>query len=161
LIEEGVSAMDDPFQRSSFTAGVFYRDPWAALDWLEKVFGFERSMVISDKDGNLGHSEMRFGDGTIYVAAEWAEFVASPASFGGKNTQTVHFHLKDGIDAHCARARAAGAVILVEPADQFYGDRTYRARDLEGHVWTFGQTVRQVSREAAEKASGLAIEGWA
>jgi uncharacterized glyoxalase superfamily protein PhnB len=152
--------MDDPFHRTSLTSGVFYRVPWAALDWLEKAFGFERSMVISDKDGNLGHSEMRLGDGTIYVGSEWAEFVASPASLGGKNTQSIHVHLEDGIDAHCARARAAGAVILQEPADQFYGDRTYRARDLEGHVWTFGETVRQVSREEAEKASGLKIEGW-
>jgi hypothetical protein len=51
-------------------------------------------------------------------------------------------------------------VILQEPTDQFYGDRTYRARDPEGHVWSFGQTVRVVSREEAEKASGLKIVGW-
>ena len=50
--------------------------------------------------------------------------------------------------------------ILAEPSDQFYGDRTYRAADIEGHIWSFGQTVRQVSREEAEKASGLKIEGW-
>ncbi len=76
--------MEDPFRRSSLSSGVFYKDPWAALDWLEKAFGFERSMVITDKDGNLGHSEMRFGDGTIHVGSEWADFVASPASIGGK-----------------------------------------------------------------------------
>jgi len=52
--------MDDPFRRPALTAGVFYKDPWAALDWLEKAFGSERSMVISDKDGTLGHAEMRF-----------------------------------------------------------------------------------------------------
>lgn len=57
-------------------------------------------------------------------------------------------------------APAAGATILTEPEDQFYGDRTYRARDPEGHVWTFAQTVRRVSREEAEAASGLKIEGW-
>lgn len=152
--------MDDPFRRASLSSGVFYKDPWAALDWLEKAFGFERSMVITDQDGNLAHSEMRFGNGTIFVGSEWADFVASPASMGGKNTQSIHVHLKEGIDAHCAGAKAAGAVILQEPTDQFYGDRTYRARDLEGHVWTFGQTVRQVSREEAEKVSGLKIEGW-
>jgi len=50
-------------------------------------------------------------------------------------------------------------VILQEPTDQLYGDRTYRARDPEGHVWTFGQTVRR-SREEAEEASGLTIQGW-
>jgi uncharacterized glyoxalase superfamily protein PhnB len=103
---------------------------------------------------------MRIGDGLIYVGSEWADFVASPASIGGKNTQLIHVHIDQDIDAHCARARAAGAVIPQDPADQFYGDRTYRARDPEGHVWVFGQTVRQVSREEAEQASGLKIEGW-
>jgi uncharacterized glyoxalase superfamily protein PhnB len=152
--------VEDPFRRPSLGSGVFYRDPWAALDWLEKAFGFERSMVISDQDGRLAHAEMRFGDGYIMVGSEWAEFIASPASVGGKNTQSIHAQLQDGIDAHCERARAAGAAILQEPADQFYGDRTYRARDLEGHVWTFAQTVRYVSRQEAERASGLKIEGW-
>ena len=152
--------MEDPFRRPSFGSAVSYRDPWAALDWLEKAFGFERSMVITDKDGRLAHSEMKFGDGYLMVGSEWADFVASPASVGGKNTQSIHVQLRDGIDAHCERARAAGAAILMEPADQFYGDRTYRARDLEGHVWTFAQTVRSVTREEAERASGLKIEGW-
>jgi len=152
--------MSDPLRRPSLSAAVFYKDPWAALDWLERAFGFERSMVITDKDGNLGHSEMRFGDGYVMVGSEWAEFVASPESTGGKNTQMVHVQLADGIDAHCARAKAAGAEIIQEPSDQFYGDRTYRARDPEGHVWTFGQTVKHVSREEAERASGLTIEGW-
>ena len=152
--------MKDPFRRPSFGSQVFYRDPRAALDWLEKAFGFERSMVITDKDGRLAHSEMKFGDGYLMVGSEWADFVASPASVGGKNTQSIHVQLQDGIDAHCERARAAGAAILMEPADQFYGDRTYRALDLEGHVWTFAQTVRSVTREEAEQASGLKIEGW-
>jgi len=34
------------------------------------------------------------------------------------------------------------------------------AKDLEGHVWSFAQTIRYVTREEAEKASGLKIEGW-
>ena len=152
--------MEDPFRRPSFGSAVFYRDPRAALDWLEEAFGFERSMVITDKDDRLAHSEMKFGDGYLMVGSEWADFVASPASVGGKNTQSIHVQLRDGIDSHCERARAAGAAILMEPADQFYGDRIYRARDLEGHVWNFAQTVRHVTREEAERASGLKIEGW-
>lgn len=152
--------MANPASRPALAPSVFYKDPKAALDWLEKAFGFERSMVITDQDGNLAHSEMRVGDGLIYVGSEWTETVASPASVGGKNTQSIHVHIRDGIDEHCARARAAGAVILQGPSDQFYGDRSYRASDPEGHVWTFGQAVRQVSREEAEQASGLKIEGW-
>ena len=152
--------MANPYRRPALGSALFYQDAFAALDWLEKAFGFERTMVITDQEGNLGHSEMRFGDGYIMIGGEWIDYVASPASVGGKNTQSVHVHLAGDIDAHCERARAAGAVILQEPADQFYGDRTYRARDPEGHVWTFGQTVRYVGREEAEQASGLKIEGW-
>ncbi len=152
--------MANPYRRPAFASAVFYKDPVAALQWLEKAFGFERVMVITDAQGKLVHSEMKFGDGYIMVGSEWTDFIASPASAGGRNTQTTHVHMNDGIGAHYERARAAGAVILREPADQFYGDRNYMARDPEGHVWTFAQTVRAVSREEAERASGLKIEGW-
>jgi uncharacterized glyoxalase superfamily protein PhnB len=157
-IEE--TAMSHPPRRATFGSSVHYKDPFAALDWLEKAFGFTRVLVVTDKDGRLGHSEMRLDDGYVMIGSEWAEHVASPVSVGGKNTQCVHVQLRDGIDAHCARARAAGAVIVREPADQFYGDRVYAATDPEGHVWSFGQTVREVSREEAEQLSGLKIEGW-
>lgn len=146
--------------RPSLMTALVYRDPKAALAWLEKAFGFETFMVITDADGNLGHSEMRFGNGVIMVGMEWTDDHRSPASIGGKVTQTVHVQLDDDIDKHCARARAAGAEIIAAPEDQFYGDRTYRARDLEGHNWTFAMHVKDVSREEAEKISGLKIEGW-
>jgi uncharacterized glyoxalase superfamily protein PhnB len=132
----------------------------AALDWLERAFGFERSMLITDQDGNLGHAQMSYGNGYIMVGTEWTADHRSPASIGGKNTQTVHVHVAGDVDAHCAQARAAGAKIVQEPEDQFYGDRTYRAVDPEGHIWTFAEARTYVSREDAEKASGLKIEGW-
>jgi len=153
-------SIDDPFKHASLGSGVFYRDPRAALTWLEAAFGFERSMVVSDADGKLVHSEMRFGDCYIIVDSEWSDYVASPASVLGKNTQSVYVRLKDGLDAHCEQARAAGADIIQEPADQFYGERQYRARDPEGHVWTFTQPIRSVSREEAERLGGLRIDGW-
>jgi len=146
--------------RPSLSSALCYRDPKAALKWLEQAFGFETFMVITDAEGNLGHSEMRFGNGIVMIGTEWTADHKSPASIDRKNTQTVHVHLDEDIDKHCARARAAGAEIIMAPETQFYGDRTYRARDPEGHIWTFGQTVKEVTREEAEKASGLKIEGW-
>jgi uncharacterized glyoxalase superfamily protein PhnB len=146
---------------ANLSSALCYQDPKAALEWLEKAFGFETVMVITDAEGNLAHSEMRFGDSLVMIGSEWSASHKSPKSIQGFNTQTVHVHLDTDIDTHCKRARAAGAKILQEPSDQFYGDRTYRAVDPEGHIWTFGQTVRAVSREEAEKASGgLKIEGW-
>jgi uncharacterized glyoxalase superfamily protein PhnB len=152
--------MSDPFRRPTFGSAVIYKNPAAALEWLQKAFGFERTMAITDPQGKLVHSEMRYGNGYLMVGNEWNEKVASPASVGGCNTQSIHILIEGDIDAHCARARAAGAVIVQEPADQFYGDRTYSARDLEGHVWAFGQNLRYVTREEAERVSGLKIDGW-
>jgi uncharacterized glyoxalase superfamily protein PhnB len=150
--------------RQTFIPALSYQDPVAAVKWLERAFGFETAIFIMGRSGvyraDEFHAQMRLGDGTVMIGGEWTESHKSPRSAGGITTQTVHVHLDEDIDAHCARARAAGATILAEPAEQFYGDRTYRAQDLEGHVWTFGQTVRQVSREEAEQASGLKIEGW-
>lgn len=135
----------DDKPRPAIVSAIVYRDPKRMYRWLEDAFGFEPYGIILDSDGNLMHSEMTFGDGMIMVGNEWSENHRSPASINRVNTQTVHLQLKEDIDAHCARARAAGAEILAEPETQFYGDRTYRARDPEGHIWTFGQTVKVVT----------------
>jgi uncharacterized glyoxalase superfamily protein PhnB len=151
--------MNDSFRRPTVVPALCYAKPWAALDWLEKAFGFERGMVIADGDGKIVASEMRVGDGLIHIGPE-AGYNVSPTAVSGRNTQSIHIHLKNGLDAHCEHARAAGAVIVQEPENQFCGDRAYSAMDPQGHVWTFGQTMRHVSREDAERESGLKIEGW-
>jgi uncharacterized glyoxalase superfamily protein PhnB len=146
--------------RPSLTSALCYRDPKAALSWLEKAFGFELFMLIEDAEGNVAHAEMRFGNAAVMVGGEWTELHKSPASLDGRNTQTLHIKIDGDVDRHCADARAAGAEIVAEPETQFYGDRTYRCRDPEGHMWTVAQTVQEVSREDAEAASGLKITGW-
>lgn len=156
--------MSDPSNdwRPALVSALCYRDPRAALAWLEKAFSFETFMVIEDGDGNLVHSEMRFGNAAVMIGSEWSDPYKSPASIGGKVTQSVHVSIAEDVDAHCARARAAGATILTEPQDQFYGDRSYRCADPEGHIWTIAQPVRHLSREEAEAAAGgdLKITGW-
>jgi uncharacterized glyoxalase superfamily protein PhnB len=147
--------MSAPANRPAITPALSYQNPRAALDWLQKAFGFEIEMVIEDDAGNPVHSELRYADGLIMVGAEWSENTRSPASIGRKCTQTVHMHMTENIDAHCERARKAGAEILQEPDTQFYGDRTYRARDPEGHIWTFGQTVQVMTPAEWDKVGGV------
>lgn len=142
--------------RSGLIPAISYRDPRAALDFLQKAFGFEIAMLIEDADGKVAHSEMRHGDSLVMIGAEWSEEHRSPSSLGGKNTQSVHIDIDTDVDAHCAR-RAAGAEIWMEPADQFYGARSYRCRDPEGHIWTVSRMERDVSNEEMERASGLKI----
>lgn len=107
-----------------------------AFRWLEEAFGFEPLFVLLDAEGNLGHSEMTYGNSVVMVGNEWSDANKSPKSIGGKNSESIHVQLAEGedLDAHCERARAAGAEVLMEPEMQFYGDRTYRARDPEGHI---------------------------
>ncbi len=143
--------------RPTISAGIYYRDPLAALKWLEAAFGFETTMVVTGPDGGLAHSELRLGDGMIMVGGEHDDRHKSPATTGGVNTQSVHVQLDDGIDAHYARALKAGARIQRELADQFYGDRTYSVEDPEGHVWSFGQTFKVLSSEEMSQEDGFSV----
>lgn len=146
---------------NTFTSSVSYKDPKAALAWLQKAFGFEITMLIESPGGDVRtmHSELSVGGrGRIMVGAEWAAWTKSPASVGGANTQSVHVDIDTDVDAHCERARSAGAAIEAEPETQFYGARTYRARDPEGHVWTFAQRVAALpARAEAQRMTGLKI----
>ena len=147
------------------TPVVFYRDPMAALKWLETAFGFETSLLVTDNEGKVGHAEMTFRGAPIGVGGEWSSseligpaVLRSPASIAGVGTQFIRIALDGDLDAHCKRARGAGATITQEPANQFYGARTYRALDPEGHVWTFHQPVEALTLAEMEKASGLTIK---
>ena len=149
--------MVDHPRGKGLSSAVSYQDSKAAFRWLEEAFGFEPVFVLLDEQGNLAHSEMEYGTSTIMIGNEWSDDHRSPANLGGKNTQTVHVQLARGedIDAHCEAARAAGADIIAEPETQFYGDRSYRAKDPEGHIWTFGVTVEDKSADEWDAEGGF------
>lgn len=142
-------------QRPAFIPSVIYRDNRAALKWLQQAFGFEPSEILTDSQDNIVHAEMTHEGGVVMVGSEFTSWAKSPASVGDCNTQRIHVRIGTDIDGHCSRARAAGAQILMEPTDQFYGDRTYIAIDLEGHRWSFFQQIKQVSSSEIEQATGM------
>jgi uncharacterized glyoxalase superfamily protein PhnB len=145
-------------RRPAFIPSIVYKDHRAALKWLQKAFGFEVGEVLTDSKDNIVHAEMTHDDGVIMISNEFASWARSPGSIGGSNTQRVHVRLSKGIDEHCEHARQAGAKIEMSPATQLYGDRTYMAVDLEGHHWTFAQTVKQVSLAEMEQATGFKFQ---
>jgi uncharacterized glyoxalase superfamily protein PhnB len=147
--------------KTGFQPSVIYADPKAAMRWLAEAFGFDVAIYIEDEDGGFVHCQMSYGEHLVSVGQEWDEPYKSPLHVGGKNTQVTSLSLDSDVDAHCQRARAAGAVIVAEPETQFYGDRTYRCRDPEGHHWSFGQAVETVTREEAQaRLPGVKITGW-
>jgi uncharacterized glyoxalase superfamily protein PhnB len=135
-------------------SAVFYDDAATAIDWLCRVFGFEVRLKVEGEGGRIEHSELVFGDGLVMVGSSGGKSsrpvplpCKSPRSIGGANTQAIMVFVADA-DAHCERARAAGARIVEPPqtndyGDEYWADRTYRVEDLEGHTWWFCQRVRE------------------
>ena len=118
-----------------------YRDAAAAIDWLCLAFGFERHAVYRDGD-TIRHAQLILGGGMVMLASAdidspWGRLVAQPAETGMRVSQGVCVVVPD-VDAHYARALAAGAVIALDIADQGSGGRGYACRDPEGHLWWFG-----------------------
>jgi len=109
-----------------------YTDASAAIEFLEKAFGFGRHAVFEGEGGRVEHAELKVpGGGWIMLGSRRDD---SPYDTGA---QSVYIVVED-VDAHCERARAAGADVFREPVDQDYGGRDYTARDPEGNVWSFG-----------------------
>jgi uncharacterized glyoxalase superfamily protein PhnB len=141
------------------SSAVFYDDAAKAIDWLCEAFGFEVRLKVEGEGGRIEHSELTFGEGLIMVGSTEGRSdrpeplpCRSPRSLGGANTQALGVFVDD-VDAHCERARAAGAKIVEAPAthdygDDYWSDRTYRVEDLEGHQWWFMQRVRDPKQRA-------------
>lgn len=113
-----------------------YEDAPAAIEFLCRAFGFEERFRLPMEDGRIGHAELVYGGDRIMLASVYGEMgLASPRDLPALHCQ-IHCSVDD-VDAHCDRARAAGATIAAEPADQPHGHRVYRALDPEGTRWIF------------------------
>jgi uncharacterized glyoxalase superfamily protein PhnB len=130
------------------SSGLVYENAAKAIEFLCKAFGFEVQLKVEGEGGRIEHSELVLGGGLIMIGDERAErpWRKSPKRVDGVNTQTLCIYIDDA-DAHCARARAAGAKIATEPkttdyGDDYWTDRSYEAVDLEGHHWWFQQRLR-------------------
>ncbi|WP_261342751.1 VOC family protein [Posidoniimonas polymericola] len=121
-----------------------------AIDFYGRAFGAVESFRLSEPSGRVGHAELRFGDHTIMLSDEYPEYgVHGPQAFGGTGS-SVHLHVDD-VDALSAQAVAAGATLLMEPADQFYGERSAKLLDPFGHEWLLGSPIEDVSPEEMQR----------
>ncbi len=104
-----------------------YADAHGAMAFLQSAFGLEPVQAFDGEDGKLMHGEMAYGNSVIMLGSE-----ATP-----KGSPGVYLVVSD-VDAHYATAKAAGAEIVYPPEDTEFGTRRYRAKDPEGHEWSFG-----------------------
>ena len=140
-----------PADMPRLTPHLFYDDVAAAIDWLSKAFGFEVRLRMTDKNGGVVHGELELADSLIMLGltAENEDW-ESPRTFDGRVSQRLYIFVDD-IDAHYARALSAGAKIIREPADQFWGDRVYECIDPEGHRWKFAQHLWDVDNRNLQR----------
>ncbi|MBO0766350.1 MAG: VOC family protein, partial [Hyphomicrobiaceae bacterium] len=126
---------------SSPATAMRYRDVAAATDWLCEAFGFQEQTVLTDTDGVPIYAQLTFGRALIMLApvgdSPIERFMKQPEEIGGAETQSCYFVIPDA-DAHHARAKAAGAEVILPVDDDEFGGRGYTCRDPEGHIWTFG-----------------------
>jgi uncharacterized glyoxalase superfamily protein PhnB len=126
-----------------------YEDAAGAIEFLARAFGFEEDRDSRyEEDGTITHAELSLEGATVYLSTppDYASpkrvRESSDLARGAYDNPWVidgHFVEVTDVDAHHARAVAAGATILRAPADPGHGHRVYSAEDLEGHRWMFGQ----------------------
>ncbi len=93
-------------------------------------------------DGTIGHAEIALNGSVVMLSTAWtAAGMKSPRDLGGVHGQ-IRCTVPD-VDAHYAHAKSAGAIVIGEPENQFYGERIYRAVDTEGHRWIFATPVQR------------------
>src|SRR5215470_7238799 len=156
-----------------------YRDVATAIDWLCNALGFEEHLVVKAEDGTVRYAELTFGNGMIMLGpvddTGLDKGMVQPANTGGAET---YLFIAD-VSAHCDRAKAAGAQVLLDIDDAHSDGRGYSCRDLEGHVWNFGtydpskrETARPDPRHRSRRSltvamgslvaatAGLVLTGW-
>jgi len=124
-----------------------YRDAPRAIAFLKDAFDFHELIVHPNPDGTIAHAELAYGSSVLMLGSDKDDL------YGRRAGQGWMYVAVDEPDAHCARARSAGAEIIVELHDTGYGSRDYAARDFEGNVWFFG-TYRPAADQPAPAAAG-------
>ena len=112
-----------------------YDDGAGAIDWLESAFGFTRTLVVPGPEDAIAHAQLTLGNGLVMLGS--TAHTPDPANPWDTARFGLYVHVDD-IDAHYARAKQAGAEIIIALRETEYGSREYSARDPGGNLWSFG-----------------------
>jgi Uncharacterized protein conserved in bacteria len=127
--------------RSSVIPALRYRNAPAAIEWLCKVFGFEKQLVVPGENNTILHAQLKLGGGMIMLGSvrdtPFGKLMKQPDEIGNCETQCPYVVVADA-DAVYARAKAAGAEIVQDIKNEQHGGRGFGCRDLEGHLWYVG-----------------------
>jgi PhnB protein len=122
----------------------------AAIAFYKNVFGASERFRLAEPDGRIGHIELDLGNIVLMVSEEFPEYGILAPQAPGTTGMAIHLHV-DNADELAARAVAAGATLVREPADQFYGERSCMIRDPFGHEWMLGHEIEKVTPEEMQR----------
>jgi PhnB protein len=122
----------------------------AAIAFYQDVFGAKEKFRLNEPNGRIGHCELDLGNIVLMLSEEYPEYGLLGPQAPGATGMAIHLHV-DNADELAARAVAAGATMVREPADQFYGERSCLIRDPFGHEWMLGHEIEKVTPEEMQR----------
>jgi len=150
-----VKRVPDGYHR--VTAHLTVRDAAALIEFYKKAFGAVERRRAPGPDGkSIMHAEIQIGDSIIFLNDEFPEMGAlSPV--GSQTTPvTLHLYVEDA-DKQFEQALAAGAVVVMPLADQFWGDRYGIVRDPSGHQWSIGSHMEDLTPQQMQERMAKAF----
>ena len=118
------------------------------ITFLKQAFGAVEFSRTLRPDGSIANAGLRLGDSMMMVAQAQGPWKPMPAGF--------YLYVPD-TDATYQAALAAGGVSLMEPSDQFYGDRNAGVQDPWGNNWWIATHIEDV--DEAEVQRRMAARG--
>ena len=122
------------------------RDGHAAIDFYERAFGATNvQKMLADDGKRLMHARMTINGGLLMLSDDFPEYMGgqSGAPSADHPTGTVLHIQVDDADAAFDRAVAAGATVVMAPADMFWGDRYCQVKDPFGHKWSIAHKLQK------------------
>lgn len=117
------------------------------IEFLKQAFGAEEKERMARPDGAVMHAEVRIGDSMVMLGEPSGNFSPMPAM--------IYLYVDD-TDAAYRRALEAGATSMMEPADQFYGDRNAGVKDPSGNLWWIATHKEDVPPEEMKRRAEAA-----
>ncbi|MBI1896100.1 MAG: VOC family protein [Acidobacteria bacterium] len=141
-----------PIPEGHYTVTPYLTVPGVArlIDFLKQVFGAEEIHErMSRPDGAVMHAEVKIGDSPIMLGEPAGAFDAMPA--------TLYVYVED-TDTVYRKALEAGATSLMQPSDQFYGDRNAGFSDPAGNRWFVATHIEDVAPEELKRRAEAAAK---
>lgn len=115
-----------------------------AIEWYKRAFDAVETLRLEEPSGRIGHAQLAICGGEIMVADKAPGYNHTPSELGA-STVVLHLNVPN-VDEFIDQAVDAGAELLMEPADQFYGQRSGRIKDPYGHIWLVSTTIEDVDK---------------